>query len=119
MNAPAKQPSELLKKQWRFMRMLPDLIAYAHSLGYELTLGDGFRDPRVFGQVGERRGYGHPKSGHKLRLAIDLNLFKDGELLTTTESHRVLGEFWKRQGGAWGGDFDDGNHYSLEHQGVR
>lgn len=115
----------LRQKQSRFMRMVPRLIDKAHELGYELTLGDGYRDERVFGPVGTKKGYGHSKSCHKLRLAIDLNLFRDldgdGDLdfAETTELHRPLGEWWISIGGTWGGDFGDGNHYSLEHEGMR
>jgi hypothetical protein len=54
-------------------------------------------------------------------LAIDLNLFKDSEFLEQSEDHRPLGEWWKKQhpDARWGGDFDDGNHYSFEHEGVK
>lgn len=107
--------SELLDKQMLFARMVADLIREANRLGYEVTLGDAYRDPRV--------PYGHPKSLHKCRLAIDLNLFKDGEWLTKTEDHRKLGEYWEACGGTWGGHFKspspDGNHYSLEYDGRR
>ena len=109
----------LRQKQSRFMRMLPDLIDKALELGYDITLGDGFRDPRVFGDIGVKIGYGHAKSCHKLRLAIDLNLFKDGKFLEGTEAHKPLGEYWESQGGTWGGRFQDGNHYSLEHEGMK
>ena len=107
--------------QRRFLPMVANLIEYAYSNGYELTLGDGYRDPRLHGQVGEKKGYGHPKSAHKQRLAIDLILFKGGVYLTTTEAHRPLGEFWESMGGSWGGRFSspDGNHYSLEYNGVK
>ena len=50
---------------------------------------------------------------------IDLNLFRGGKMLTTTEDHRPLGEWWESHGGAWGGRFADGNHYSLEHEGLK
>jgi len=106
------------QKQRRFTRMSVRLIDYAHSLGYEITLGDAYRDPRVFGPIGTRLGYGESKSAHKQRLAIDLNLFIDGKYMADTESHRVLGEWWEGQGGVWGGRFQDGNHYSLEHDGI-
>lgn len=106
------------QKQRRFARMLPRLIDKAHELGFEVSLGDAYRDPRVFGKVGEKLGYGNPLSAHKERLAIDLNLFKDGRWLPNTEDHRPLGEWWKEQGGSWGGDFGDGNHYSIEHNGI-
>jgi hypothetical protein len=36
-------------------------------------------------------------------------------------SYRPLGEKWEAMGGTWGGRFShpDGNHFSLEHEGVR
>ena len=109
----------LLQLQNKFMRMLPLLITKAHELGYELSIGDAYRDPRVFGAVGVRQGYGESRSAHKQRLAIDLNLFKNGKFLQTTEDHTALGEYWESLGGAWGGRFNDGNHYSLEYNGVK
>ena len=66
-------------------------------------------------------GKGSFRSLHPDRLAVDLNLFKDGVWLTKTEDHRVLGEFWESLGAdhRWGGRFGDGNHYSIEHQGRK
>lgn len=106
-------------KQRMFTRMLADLINFAYERGYELTLGDAYRDPRVFGPVGTRKYYSSANSLHKERLAIDFNLFKDGKFLTRTEDHKELGEFWEAIGGTWGGRFNDGNHYSLEHNGRK
>lgn len=107
------------QKQRRFTKMIAELIITAYALGYEVTLGDAFRDPRSHGPLGTKKAYGRKNSLHKQRLAIDLNLFKDGLYLTTTDDHRPLGEIWEGMGGSWGGRFDDGNHYSLEHEGRR
>lgn len=104
-------------KQRKFMRLVAELIRWAYENGYELTLGDAYRDPRVFGATGESKGYGHSKSFHKKRLAIDLNLFIDGVFKTQTSDHQILGEYWKSLDPecSWGGDFSspDGNHYSY------
>ena len=112
---------KLGEKQRLFSKMLAGLLNQAHLMGYEITLGDTFRDPRVFGRVGERKGYGNKNSCHKLRLAIDLNLWKDGKYLTETDDHRPLGEWWESLHPLcrWGGRFNDGNHYSLEHEGHK
>lgn len=109
----------LRAKQSKLVLMVAQLIAFATEQGYELSFGDAYRDPRLHGDVGVKKGYGHPKSCHKLRLAVDFNLFKDGRFLPSTEDHRPLGEFWESIGGTWGGRFNDGNHYSLEHEGMR
>ncbi len=107
--------------QSEFAKLLPRLIDKAYELGYEITLGDAYRDPRVHGALGVKQGYGHPRSGHKQRIAIDLNLFKDGVFLTDTEGHRPLGEWWEQQHplARWGGRFNDANHYSFEYNGVK
>jgi len=109
----------LREKQSKFAQMIGDLIDYAYREGYELTFGDAYRDPRVHGHVGFKLGYGRRDSLHKERLAVDFNLFQDGKYLTSTDDHRPLGEFWEKMGGSWGGRFNDGNHYSLEHEGRR
>lgn len=113
--------SSLYKKQVQFAWMAARLLDKAKELGYEVTTGDAYRDPRVHGEVGVRKGYGHRNSNHKQRLAIDLNLFKDGQYLETTKAHQALGEWWESQGGSWGGRFKggDANHYSLEYNGMR
>ena len=99
--------------QEKFAVMQARLVLKAHEMGYQVRLGDAFRDPRVHGDVGEKRGYGNANSCHKLRLAIDLNLFKDGKFLSKTEDHEPLGIWWESIGGTWGGRFQDGGHYSL------
>ena len=101
----------LVAKQAKFTKMTALLIAYAELLGYQLTYGDAFRFPD--------HPYGQPDSLHKSRLAVDFNLFIDGRYITSVEGHRKLGEFWELIGGAWGGRFEDGNHYSLAHEGRK
>lgn len=111
----------LRKLQSEFARLVPRLIDKAFEMGFEVTLGDAYRDPKVHGQLGVRLSYSHPRSAHKVRLAIDLMLFKDGEWLEMTEDHRPLGEWWEQQHplARWGGRFNDGNHYSFEWNGVK
>lgn len=109
------------QKQRLFARLVGEFLQWIYAQGYEVSFGDAYRDPRVFGQIGQSRGYGRAKSNHKRRLAIDLNLFKDGEFLEDTESHRPLGEKWESMHELckWGGHYNDGNHYSFEHEGQQ
>ena len=106
-------------RQKRFSRMVARLLNKAHELGYEVSLGDAYRDPRMFGPPGVKLGYSSANSLHKQRLAIDLNLFRNGKYLQSSEDHRLLGEWWESIGGSWGGRWGDGNHYSVEHQGRK
>lgn len=89
--------------QSRFCIEAAKLILVAESMGYQVTFGDAYRD--------ERCDYGSPTSAHKKRLALDLNLFKDGKYLDKTSDHARLGAYWESIGGIWGGAWDDGNHY--------
>lgn len=113
--------SDLLKLQWTFARLIPRLFDKAFDLGFDVTTGDAFRDQRVHGALGVKMGYGHKSSAHKNKLAIDINLFKDGDFISDTEGHRLLGEWWEKQHplARWGGKFQDGNHYSFEYLGVK
>lgn len=108
----------LFQKQTKFSKLVVQLMQKAFELGYEITFGDAYRDPRVHGAQGVKKSYSGGSSAHKWRLAIDLNLFKDGVYLQKTEDHQKLGEFWETLGGTWGGRWNDGNHYSLEHNEV-
>lgn len=98
------------------------LIQHIYAAGYAVTFGDAFRDPRSHGKMGKQKAYGRARSAHKQRLAIDLNLFKDGQYLGDTESHRPFGEYWLalHETNRWGGDFTkpDGNHYSRRYGGI-
>ena len=108
-------------KQKLFARLVPRLIDKAHELGYEVTFGDMYRNKRAFGKLGERVAYGAAYSCHKVRLAVDLNLFKDGKYLRSSEDHRELGEWWEQQHELCcaGFRFNDGNHYSMTHEGMK
>jgi aryl carrier-like protein len=69
------------------------------------------------------RAIGIKASLHRLCLAIDLQLWKNGKLLDLSEQYRELGKWWKRQHPlfCWGGDFrnPDGGHFSCQHGGRK
>ena len=107
--------------QSEFAQLVARLIDKAYELGYEVTLGDAYRDPRLHGALGVQQGYGHRNSAHKRRLAIDLNLFKNGVFLEDATGHKEIGEWWEKQHelARWGGRFKDPNHYSFEYEGTK
>lgn len=98
--------------------MIADLIIWAYEHGYELTFAEAYRTPEQ-AALNAKAGKGISTSLHLDRLAVDFNLFKGGVYLTQTDHHQPLGEYWESIGGSWGGRFNDGNHYSLAHNGRR
>jgi len=99
----------------KFSWMLGNLICFAFSQGFEITLGEG--TIKVVNCKHCRKKVSIHKKGslHHIGLAQDIDLFKDGRYLRKTEAHRVLGAYWEQMGGSWGGRFADGNHYSLQY----
>ena len=114
---------KLGKKQELFSRLQPRLYDYIHSLGYEIRSGDLFRDKRVHGVMGIKMGYGHRNSCHKLKLAIDAYLTKDGVFLEGMDAeaaHNDIHDWWDEQHELTSERIPhDLNHYSLTHQGMR
>ena len=108
----------LREKQSLFAAKVPGLIVKAISLGFEVTLGEVYRSPEEAERLA-KAGKGIARSLHCDKLAIDINLFKDGKYLSSGKKHKELGEWWEAQGGAWGGRFGDPNHYSLEWKGRK
>lgn len=135
------------QKQRRFARLIVKLLSEIYAAGYEVSFGEVKRSDEqaeinALGYSGRSRvcelvrgefpllsakidnngkNNGVRNSTHTLQLAIDLNLFKDGKYLSQTEDHRKFGELWESYDAdcRWGGRFRDGNHYSIEHQGVK
>lgn len=139
--------SELGDKQRRFGRDSIRLFEEILKRGYEFTYGETKRSDEqaeinAIGEGGRLRvsyliradfpglasalinngkNNGVRNSVHQLSLAVDLNLFKDGVYLPMTDDHAQFGAWWEAQGPdhRWGGRWGDGNHYSIEHNGVK
>lgn len=111
----------LIEKQQLFTVMVANLIQWAETKGFRLTFGEVQRTPEC-AALNAKKGTGIANSLHTQRLAVDLNLFVNGQYKTDTKDYLPLGEYWESLGGSWGGRFKsrpDGNHFSLEHNGVR
>jgi len=106
----------LREQQSLFVRLVGLLIERAYQLGYELTFGEAYRTPEQAAR-NAIMGIGTRNSLHVERLAVDFNLFRDGQFLSDSRDHAELGEYWKSLHPLcrWGGDFPkpDGNHYSM------
>ena len=107
----------LSEKQRKFTVMVGVLIRWADDRQYGLTFGHAWRDTETQRRLVEQKLSKTMQSKHCDRLAVDLNLFRDGIFLTKTEDYKLLGEFWKTLDplNRWGGDwsFGDGNHFEY------
>ncbi len=111
------------QKQKIFTLNIARLIVWTYNEGWTLTFAEAYRTPEQ-AAINAKKGSGIKRSLHIVRLAVDFNLFKDGKWLQQTEDFAPLGAVWKRLHplNRWGGDFKsrpDGNHFSMEHEGVQ
>lgn len=94
------------EKRVEFTRMQAELVLWAAEQGYELAIKYAYRCPEC--------PTGKKNSLHKEGLAIDFDLYIDGEYQTKSEAHIPIHRKWAEMGGnpmipA------DGNHYSFPH----
>jgi len=123
----------LREKQSIFVFNVAKLIIWCYDNGYELTFGEAFRT--LDQQQLYFEGYTllkaastlklaktKPKSktlnsSHLKKLAIDINLFIDGEYQIEKESYKPIAEYWKSlhenniAGYDWGWD---ANHFEMK-----
>jgi len=138
------------EKQRKFFYLFGKLIEWLYANGYEATFGEAYRSDEQaeinalgnfrrqelcaylrakneFEQlafcIGNNTGSGIRITLHGRRLAVDINLFKDGVYLTDSASYAEAGAFWKTLDPSccWGGDFPkpDAYHFSFTHEGIR
>lgn len=135
------------EKQKLFVRCFAQWLPWALSKGYEFSFGEAKRSDEQaeinsIGQMGREtvaqlvqrifpglssalrnngKANGIRRTAHGNQLALDLNAFKNGVYLTKTEDWKELGEHWESLHPLcrWGGRFGDGNHLSVEHDGVK
>jgi hypothetical protein len=96
----------LKEKRIRFTRMVAELVTWAHDHGLEIAFAP------------EHNRHMN-RSLHYEGLAKDFDLYVNGEYQTQTEAYEALGYHWESMGGAWGGRFRDGCHFSLAHGGRK
>lgn len=112
--------SDLLQKQQQFAGMVAMFLPWLLSKGYAITFGEFLRT-KAQAEKNAASGVGISNSLHLQKLAMDLNLFKNGVFLEGLEGYREAGEYWESLGGSWGGRFKnvDADHFSLSFNGVR
>lgn len=122
----------LREKQSVFSLNVAKLISFAYNNGYEITLGEvyrtieqqylyfwGYKLSVIFGSlklVKTKQLSKTMDSRHLKKLAIDINLFKDGNLCEKKEDFKEIADYWKLLnenndcGYYWGWDF---GHFEM------
>jgi len=96
--------------------MVADLIHYAYLNHIEVTFGEAWRSIETQKMYVENGRSKTLNSKHLDRLAVDLNVFINGEYRTDKASYEPLGAYWKTLDplNKWGGDWGwDANHFET------
>lgn len=103
---------KLSEYQRIFTLNISKLITYAYEVkGYELTFGEAFRTNEqqlIYVQAGKSKTM---NSNHLKRLAVDFNVFINGNLTYDWNALKPLGDYWESLGtkNRWGGDWNKNN----------
>lgn len=101
----------LREEQSAFAKDVQKLLYFIHDLGYEVTFGEVLRTEEQQALYISQGKSKTSNSMHLKKCAIDLNFFKDGELIETPNK---IGKFWEslndknRWGGSWRGLIESG-----------
>ena len=99
---------KLSTQQQLFTSNIGRLIAYADSLGYGLTFGHAWRSLNDQARLVREGKSKTMESNHLSRLAVDFNVFIDGELTYDWQKIKRLGDYWEslHPKNRWGGDWN-------------
>lgn len=121
-------PLTVGQRQELFMECLGKLIAWAYASGYQMRGGE-LQRTAAEASTNAAQGDGIKNSLHVMQLAVDINLFRNGEWLNTLDAQRPVGAYWKSLHPlcCWGGDFHDAqgrpkpdaDHYSVTYGGRK
>ena len=111
----------LSQRQSIFTFNVHKLIEFAYKIGFTLTFGEVFRTAEqqtIYVNTGRSKTM---NSMHLQRLAVDFNLFINGELTNDPAKFKELGDYWKLLNTAnrWGGDFktlSDPYHFEMQNK---
>ena len=97
----------LSDEQAAFLLDACNLIRYATEQGFKVTGGEMFRTAEqqaIYVQTGRSKTL---HSNHLRRLAIDLNFFKEGQIIWDKGILAPLGAYWEslHPKNRWGGNF--------------
>lgn len=97
-------------RQEEFSIAFAELVLWCRDRGIKIRIKDAYRDPRVHGAWGEKKGYGGACSVHKVSLAVDL-------YTKNKSDYEIMHDKWDELGGA-PRIAKDMNHFSFKFEGT-
>jgi len=96
----------LVAEQAAFLLDVGRLVQYATGQGWVVTAGEMYRTPEqqeIYVKTGRSKTM---NSLHLMRLAIDLNFFRDGKIVWSKQELAPLGAYWESLHplNSWGGN---------------
>ncbi len=97
----------LRENQVAFAKDSIKLYQFILENGFEFTYGETLRTPEqqaIYLKEGKSKT---SNSRHLIKCAVDLNIFKDGSLITTKDMLQAIGDFWETLSdrNKWGGNY--------------
>lgn len=97
----------LVKEQAQFLLDMGKLVSYATEQGWTVTGGELYRtveQQQIHFKAGRSKTM---NSIHLKRCAVDLNFFKDGQLVWDKQKLAPIGAYWESLDpkNRWGGNF--------------
>lgn len=113
----------MVKKQIFFSQCLARFIFDLQARGYGVTMGEAWRPPETCALY-DKQGKGITNSLHVRRLAVDLNIFLNGELIST---NKEIADLWQSystdlyqcSAGFYFITRPDADHFSVEDNGIK
>lgn len=105
------------EKQSIFLLNVAKLIIWAFEHGMELTGGELMRSDAQQAIYLKEKKTKVKRSKHQDRLAIDLNLFLQGQYIRDREPYKPLADYWKslNENNVAGYDWKfDANHFEMK-----
>lgn len=106
----------LVQEQFQFIQDVAKLVDFCVKYGLVITAGEMYRPPemqKIYVQTGRSKTM---NSRHGMRLAIDLNFFKNGKLIYDIPTLTPVGKYWeslspKNSAGMFWKSFKDVPHF--------
>lgn len=97
----------LLERRMIFTNNICKLVTFITNQCIGVTIGECYRTQEQ-AEIYAKQGVGIKDSQHCKGLAVDINLFCNGEYLKDVKDYKIAGQYWEylHNNNRWGGNWD-------------